>query len=234
MKKIGILMAMVFLTALFTNVQAQKVRTLSNGLSINLVTGFPSASFGASEDVPSSEEYGALFGVKLGNRWYFSPQEKFGFGLMVNWFDFAMALNTGTDTYNDGFGNSGSSDWGRSTMDISFFELGPIGTYAINDDMAIDGYYNLRPTVLATASVLTYSNSTTDYTTAYGGFGFTNALGTAFRWKVLSVGIEYVMGSVTAKGTATVPDFNGGTKTVDLDDQKLKSNSVRILLGVKF
>lgn len=232
MKKIGILVSLMLLVAFVSNTFAQKSRTLSNGFSVNFVTGFPSASFGAPESVSSDEKYGALFGLKLGNRWYFAPQENYGFGLMVNWVDFAMALKSGTDTYIDDNDISVASDWARTTMDITFLGLGPIGTYAINDDMAIDGYYNLRPTFLISGEVQTLSSD--DLTTAYGGFGLTNALGAAFRWKVLNVGVEYVMGKVNAKGTQTVPSLNGGTETVDLADEKLSTNSVRIILGVKF
>ena len=232
MKKIVVLVSMMLLVAFVSNTYAQKDRTLSNGFSINIVTGFPSASFGAPKDVSSDEKYGALFGLKLGNRWYFSPQENYGFGLMVNWVDFAMAFKSGTDTSFDENDFLVASDWARTTMDITFLGLGPIGTYAINDDMAIDGYYNLRPTVLLSGGVNTYSSK--DFTTAYGGFGLTNALGAAFRWKVLNVGVEYVMGKVTAKGTETVPSLTGGTETNDLADAKLSTNSVRIILGVKF
>lgn len=171
--------------------------------------------------MPSEYTYGAIWGVQFGNRWYFSPQEKYGFGLMVNWVDFAMGLKTGTEE---------NEDWARTTMDITFCEFGPIGTFAINDAIAIDGYYNLRPTFIVSGSATTDPQGIAeDETFGYAGFGLSNTLGAAFRWKVLNVGVEYVFGSVNSTGKYTGPDGDG-----DLPDMKQSTNSVRLVLGVKF
>lgn len=237
MKKFGILISLFALAALFSNSFAQDSKTLSNGFSVNLVVGFPSAEFGAeSTDVmPSSMEYGTLWGIKLGNRWYFAPQEKFGFGLMVNWLDFAAGFKSGTETYESAFSGSESFDWARTTFDVTLLGVGPIGTYAINDDIAIDGYYNLRPTLLVSGNVTTDPQGVAeDETYGYAGFGITNTLGAAFRWKVLNVGVEYVFGKVNCQGKYTGPTIAGELEDGDLPDAKLSTNSVRLVLGVKF
>lgn len=222
MKKIGVLVSLLFVTTLFPSIYAQTDRTLSNGFSINLVTGFPDASFGAEngDDFSSDLQYGAMWGIQLGNRWYFNPKDNYGFGLMVNWVDFAFA---GKRKSEDGY------DLARATMDITLCELGPIGTFKINDDIAIDGYYNLRPTILTSGLVESGGDLTEDNAWGYAGFGLTNTLGAAFRWKVLNVGVEYVFGDVKAKGK-----YTGAFEDVDLDDAKLSTNSVRLVLGVKF
>ena len=64
MWKIGILISLVLFTIPLSDIQAQKIRTLTNGFSVNLITGFPSTSFGAenSSDFPSEMQYNA-FGV---------------------------------------------------------------------------------------------------------------------------------------------------------------------------
>lgn len=233
MKRIGILVSLMLIAALVSNTYAQKDRTLSNGFSANLVVGFPSDDFGASSSTyyPSSMNYGALWGLKLGNRWYFAPQEKYGFGLMVNWLDFAAVFKSGTETSQYGL----SYDWYRTTFDVTLLGLGPIGTYAINDDMAIDGYYNLRPTILASGHASSDPLGVADdQTYGYAGFGLTNALGAAFRWKVLNVGVEYVFGQVNCQGKYTGPTLDGEFEDGDLPDEKLSTNSIRIILGVKF
>lgn len=237
MKKIGIFVSLLALVTFFSNSYAQESRTLSKGFSVNLVVGFPSAEFGAESNdyVPSSMEYGALWGLKLGNRWYFAPQEKYGFGLMVNWLDFAAGFKSGTESYETIYGSTESFDWARTTFDVTLLGVGPIGTIAINDDIAIDGYYNLRPTLLVSGNVSSDPQGIADDETyGYAGFGITNTLGTAFRWKVLNVGVEYVFGKVNCQGKYTGPTITGELEDGDLPDAKLSTNSVRLVLGVKF
>ena len=101
--------------------------------------------------------------------------------------------------------------------------MGPVGTFAINSDIAIDGYYNLRPTLLI-------SGSTADsYTYGSLGFGATHALVATFRWKALSVGLEYVAGKVNS---AVAEEIDGTTN--DLDDAKVIANNFRLVIGAKF
>jgi hypothetical protein len=219
MKKIRLLIAIALLMCAGLTTYAQKDRTLTNGFSVNLVLGVPSAAYGVedADDIDDEFKLGALFGVQIGNRWYFNPSETSGFGLMVNWFDFTLSAKGGSE---------GSTDWGRAVMDISFLEVGPVGTFALSDEMAIDAYYNLRPTVLSSAVVI--ESSFGDETYGYAGFGISHAFGAAFRYKVFNVGVEYVVGGINAAGTYS-GDYN-----VDLEDQKIKANSFRIMLGVKF
>lgn len=217
MKRLSILLlAMLVLTGV-SNVTAQ--RTLKKGFSISMITGFPSSAYGLEEE-PNSDDYnlGTLWGIQLGNRWYIAPTETFGVGIMANWIDFSLAAKGGA---------VGTIDWARAVMDITLLEAGPIGTYAINDDIAIDGYYNFRPTIL-TSALVTTSTGQGDETYAYAGFGLSHTLGAAFRWKVLNVGIEYVAGGINSVGTYSGPN------SVTLQDQKIKSNNVRLLVGVKF
>ncbi len=202
-KRVSIFLGAAFL--LLSTVQTQaKNRTLSNGFSMHIMLGSTSSEFGNPDNNVDGLEYGMLNGFQIGNRWYFSPADTWGIGLMVNWFDFS--------------GASGDSDF--AAADAALFELGPIGTYAINESMAIDGYYNLRPTFLVMAS-------TEGDLMGYGGFGITHALGVAYRWKVLSVGVETVFGSVNSV-YVDEDDFHDDVQA------KLKNNSTRFVLGVKF
>jgi hypothetical protein len=228
MKKIVFLLAVVLLAGLTTKSVAQKDRRLSNGLSLNVYMGLPSSNYGFDKDggiggMKLSDDYGPgmMGGFKIGNRWYFSPNEKFGFGLMVNWADISIAANTGTDT---------GTDWTRAIIDFSFLEVGPIGTYALGDNTALDAYYNLKPTVLASGLVFNGSGSnSSDETLAFAGTGMSHVLGTAFRYKVFNVGLEYVFGSIKSSGT-----YDDGSGSTDLDDQKNKVNNLRLVFGFKF
>lgn len=210
MKKNNLLFAFLFVTGTLLNVNAQENRTLSNGFSIKIVLGVPSNSFGAEEPVDSTMKYGMMGGLQLGNQWYFHPADKYGFGLMVNWFDLSAAAKS-------------AGDEARATIDLSVLEFGPIGTFALSDQMAIDGYYNLRPTILM--NIETWSNRYGDYSNTWEGVGLTHAVGAGFRWSVLSAGLEYVFGKVKYDSET----FNG------VDENKvMKANSFRIILGVKF
>jgi hypothetical protein len=221
MKKNRILIAAFMLLSFSTVLYAQKDRKFSNGFSINLVTGIPSSSYGTTSDrdIDSELQLGSIWGLQLGNRWYFSPKEKFGFGLMVNWLDITAGVKSGTES---------SYDRARSVADVSFLELGPVGTYALTQDIALDAYYNLRPT--AFASVMLISDSGDDETYTYSGFGFTHALGAAFRYRALNIGLEYVMGSINSDGTYNL----GKSSEKSLDSQKNVVNNFRIMIGAKF
>lgn len=226
MKRIVLALTLVLAMGLNNQLSAQKDRALTNGFSINFNLGFPSASYGDSEDVVDEYKFGALYGLELGNRWYFSPSEKVGFGLMVNWIDFSYAVKTVTED----FGVGADAELSRATLDLTFFEIGPLATYALGNSMALDGYYNLRPTTLISGAVASGSGME-DETFAYAGFGITHAIGGAFRWKAVNIGLEYVMGSVNAEGTYSGSLSEGD---LDLDEEKLKAGNFRLKFGFKF
>jgi len=183
---------------------AQKDQTLSNGFSIQLIIGVPFPEYGVDKDAEVAKEYqfSSLFGLQLGNRWYFTNSDQFGIGLMVNWFDISTAL-TSYEIMEETIG--------RLTVEATFLEFEPIGTYAINSTMAVDAYYNLRPAGLATVAI----DENTNLSDEVYGSGFTHALGAAFRWKVLSVGIESVLGNIK-----------------DLDDPDLKLQADKFKLPI--
>jgi len=220
MKNIVILLSIILVTGFTTNLFAQKDRKLTNGFSVNLNVGIPSGQYGvASEDrIDSEYQLGSIWGIQLGNRWYFNPKEQYGFGLMVNWVDITAGVKSGTKS---------NYDWARSVADVSFFEIGPIGTYALTKDIALDGYYNLRPTGFA--SIMMFTSSDEDETYTYVGFGFTHAIGAAIRYKALNIGLEFVMGSVNSDGM-----YSGDANDEDLASQKNIANNFRIMIGAKF
>jgi len=190
-----------------------KNRTLSNGFSIKVGYGIPSSKFGTSYPVNDDEKYGITYGLQMGNQWYFNPTPKFGIGLNINWFDFSLTAKS----YNDG---------SRATIDAALIEIGPIGTYAINNEMAIDLYYNLRPTAIINMAEWTsnWGGYRTQHSDTWEGVGITHAIGAGYRWRALSAGMEYVFGSV-----------NDVDDLLNTDEAyKMHANCFRFLIGVKF
>ena len=214
MKKFGFLLVFLFFIGLLSNIQAQ--RAIKNGFSINAVLGIPSENFGLDgvpELLNSDLQLKMLYGLQLGNRWYFKTTNQYGIGLMVNWIDFTVGLKSTTIGY---------SDYGIAALDFTFLEMGPIGTFAISEDMAIDGYYNLRPTVFSWAIA---SEDEDSYAAA--GTGFSHTIGAAFRYKALNIGLEYVLGSIKVS-----QDEDSGLNIPN--NGKMNANSFRIIIGAKF
>jgi hypothetical protein len=212
MKKIVFVLAIILFTGIVTTSYAQKNRTLSNGFSINLITGFPTGNYGLLSDDPTAiDKFGFIVGLQFGNRWYIKPGSKFGAGLMANWLDISASYKSGKE----------SSQLDQAVVDFSLLEVGPIVTFAPTDAIALDFYYNLRPTVLAT--LYSYSDEVVNYV----GGGVSHGLGTAFRWKALNFGLEYVFGTINSS-------YTGSESYYWPDNMNLKVNNVRIKIGVKF
>jgi hypothetical protein len=156
---------------------------------------------------------GTMFGIQIGNRWYVHNDGTIGVSIMANWLD---------ATYSQ---KSYSNDIKRGVLEVALLEVGPGFTYAINDDVAFDIYYNLRPTVMSSIAVDNDNNGL-----GAAGFGITHALGAAIRYKVLYFGAEYVNGKTKGKyvevGDAAIPS--------GLEDGKLTVNHMRLLIGFKF
>ncbi len=218
-KKAALLFVLIFAMGTFINVSAQdapptpKNRTLSKGFSIKVQYGIPSKEYGTYKPVDSEYKYGITYGLQMGSQWYISPMEKLGFGIMVNWFDFSAAAKS-------------YDDESRATIDASFLEIGPIATYALNSEMAIDLYYNLRPTVIINMETWesSWGGQHGKHSDTWEGVGVTHAIGSGFRWRALSVGMETVFGSVNDTDDLLSSD----------ESYKMKANCFRFLIGVKF
>lgn len=217
MKKISFFLLIALFIGLSGSAFSQEGRALKNGFGLQFQLGFPSDQYGLDKDYDLSgstlEKPGMLLGLQIGNRWYVNRGEKTGIAIMANWFDISWSQKKDAD------------DNARGVLDVALLEVGPAFTYALNSDMAIDAYYNLRPTVLSSVVIDSNKNGIGSV-----GFGVTHALGAAFRYKVLYIGAEYVLGNVN--GTyADLGDFTGADA---LGDSKMVINNFRILLGFKF
>ena len=209
MKKTVVLLSAILLVGSTGISYAQKDRTLSHGFSINLVVGIPAANYGYTKtsNIDDDLRFHYTLGLQIGNRWYFGSSEVFKMGLMVNWFD----ITTGS------LKNEGLT---KVVLDASLFELGPVGSFGLSDAIGLDVYYNLRPTLFTHLWWFPAEDPE-----GLLGAGLSHAVGTAFRWRALNAGLEYVIGSINCEYTES---------GLDVPDQKLRLNSLRVMIGAKF
>lgn len=200
MKKLRICFIALMALVLTSNIKAGD-DLIGNGFDLQLSFGFPSKDYGFPDY--AEPDYGTMLGIQLGNHWYFYNDGKFGVGLNVNWIDFSYVGK-----------EKNGSDYG--TIDMSFCELGPVGSFAISDQFAIDAFYNLRPTAL-----MSYYNNSNDEDLLVGS-GVTHSLGARFRFNIVYVGMDMVFGKLNGKWA------DAG------DKEDMTANNTRITLGLKF
>ncbi len=193
---------------------------LEKGFSVKFSFGFPASEYGYSGDLalPDELRIKTTYGLEIGNQWYLLKKERFGLGLDVNWFDLIYGHANMDDFL------SGTIKF--KTLEGSFLEFGPVVTFALNDYLAIEGYYNLRPTYF----VSYYYENSDDYVLVQN-FSFMNAMGFGVRLKFVYVGYEYTFGTV--KG-----NVSGGGYFEDIadfiPDQNMDGISSKLIIGFQF
>ncbi|MBO4805125.1 MAG: hypothetical protein J5554_03710, partial [Paludibacteraceae bacterium] len=147
MKKV--LLALVATLGLTFNMSAQNPGE-DNGFGLKLRVAIPSSEYGCNDNTSSiTNEYsGILYGIDLDNRWYVWHNDMFGVAVNAHWMDFSFGTGEietkstakilGKDLY------SGETD--VTNMEFGFLGVGPMFTFYIGHDMAVDGYYNIVPT----------------------------------------------------------------------------------------
>lgn len=129
-------------------------------------------------------------------------------------------------------------------FDINALGVGAIGTYYLDNDMAVDLYYNIMPNVFVTVEDAG-DGSDSDATFA---FGASHRVGAAYRYKVFQAGFELKLGKLKVQdwGQDDTPVVEGDDEFSELanqlanqvssmlGDQKVVTNSFRIFIGFKF
>lgn len=216
-RRFFIVLGLVLSFTLQSNAQSEM---LENGLSIKFSFGFPSSEYGLSGDIPLPEELRIkkTYGLELGSQWYLLKREQFGLGLDVNWFD-AVYGRAKMDNIFVGTVNF-------MTLEVSFLEFGPVATFALSDKIAVEGYYNLRPTYF----VGYYYENSDDYVLVTD-FSFMHGLGFGVRLKFIYIGYEYTFGSADG-------EVNGGGEFDDVGDlyfnQKMDGTNSKLIIGFQF
>ena len=193
---------------------------LDNGFSIKFSFGFPESTYGFDGDITelSGIDINTTYGLEIGNQWYFLNEGNFGLGLDVNWLDLQYSKTKGEIP--------SIGDVKRITAEGSFLEFGPVATIVLNDMIAIDGYYNLRPTYMASY----YQDENEDFVLLQD-FSFAHGLGLGVRLKILYVGYEYTFGNFEGEISADgeyedVPDLYGR--------QKMTGINSKLIIGLQF
>ena len=221
MKKITyLIMSCILVMTLSANAQSPM---LENGFSLKFSFGFPPSQYGFDGDlpVPDGVELSNTYGLEIGNQWYFYNENNIGIGLDINWFDVSYGKANISDF--------ALGDLDRITIEGSFLEFGPVATFAINDFLALEGYYNLRPSYMITYYYETSFNmwNAEDYV-LLRDFSFLHGLGFGVRLKFIYVGYEYTMGNLDGKIDA------GGEDAVDFGKQKMDAANSKLIIGFQF
>jgi hypothetical protein len=182
------------------------------GFRLNFHFGLPGSLYGADE--LADKEYwkkikpSLTMGLELGHKFTFTKfaDDKLSFGMMVDWIDF-------------NFGRTVEFNAAAAFVNVGFLEFGPSFTYALNDKIGFDAYYQLKPTVFSRV----FAVAQRARTTASVGTGFSHAVGIGFRYSLFSVALEPNFGSIQITNT-------------DADNLVTRANTTnfRILLGFKF
>jgi len=224
------LILIVLLISAIKPIHAQD-KALKNGFSVNLIAGYLSVeNYGLTVHDPDNKK-GLLLGFEVGNRWYVNANEKYGFGLMINWLDI---------TYHDRNLDIPDDTVIAHVLNISLCEFGPIGTFALTSNIGMDAYYNIRPTYL-NAGKVPYDDQDLNedgiieqgyYSSNANAIGFSHTLGLSVRWKSLALSGEYVFGNMK-----TLDDSRNditGELNLNSGTNYISANHFRFMIGFKF
>lgn len=176
--------------------------------------------YGDSEidDLRDYGKFGFGHGLAIGNMFRLVDSDPLAIGLRVTWFSFGWTV----------FKPSSSYDISGFAVNLNALKLGPYVTYALNDQMAVDAFYQVSPT-LNLGAVAGTDNNNNAIVLPIVGAGLAHELGVTYRFDILSVGVGYGLGST--KVSATWDDGSGSTETVKA---KYNNSHMRIMLGMKF
>lgn len=203
-----------------------------NGLGLKISIGSVASDYGCPEGktvttlgIKTSTEYevsGALFGFALDNRWYVWHNDRHGIAVNAHWLDLTVIDGDIETTVKTPLSKT-TFEQDAVAGELGFLGVGPMYTFYLGNQMALDGYYNLVPT----AQYISIDNDSDDgdETTEYIGFGFTHNIGAAFRWRFLQAGFEFRIGEIELENT---------DDDVKDDDYDAGASSFKAFVGFKF
>ncbi|PIV58089.1 MAG: hypothetical protein COS14_11425 [Bacteroidetes bacterium CG02_land_8_20_14_3_00_31_25] len=122
--------------------------------------------------------------------------------------------------------------WSESKANMSYLQgsvlrIGPYFTYAISDEMAIDGFYQIGPTYVINLDADTTISGRTDS----GYLGVTHNVGACFRYKVFSFGFDVNFGSVKY---VDKEEYKSLSDDLIHDFYKIRTSHFRLFAGFRF
>lgn len=228
MKKFLLFLIIFFVASSLIHGQNVKDRAIKKGLILNTSIGIVTNKAGLQIPDHKWDKF-EYINFQLGTRWYIKPQKKWALGIQTSWFDILYSVSTApiAKEFPNEFDLFDSDHIENKLFSASLFTVGPVGTFAFTPNIAIDGYYNIRPTfVMATASGIGDQP----------GFGISHLCGLSFRVGVFSIGIDYIFGgikSLTDVVSDAVEDVEGEDVSIKKIG-KIKTDMLRLNVGVKF
>ena len=223
------LLALVATLGLTFNMSAQNPGE-DNGFGLKLHVAIPGSEYGNEGKTSNSlytteREYsGLLFGIDLDNRWYVWHNDMFGVAVNAHWMDFSFGAGEIETTAKSkaslgSLSVKSSSSVDVTNMEVGLLGVGPMFTFYLGHDMAVDGYYNIVPTAMCMFEE-NQKDDEDDY--FFWGAGLTHNVGAAFRWKFLQTGLEYRLGNM---------DLEEDDEDIEYE---ASANSLRVFFGFKF
>ena len=180
---------------------------ISNGFFLHLGSSFVSkAGFSRAQNL-------AMYGLEIGNQWYFTDNPDWGIGIKTSW----LKVEYGQS----GIGNNITAIAASASM----FRTGIFGSKAIGDDLAVDVFLDADPII----SVGAYEGF--GYDNSYMAWGVVFTPGVRLRYKKLAFGAEIATGNISTLAT----NYDGDESTwEDLYGGRAPFRSSRVYLGFKF
>jgi hypothetical protein len=233
MKKIIVFTFSLFIS-IYSIAQKGQDRAIKKGFNLTTSIGINTANAGIQ--LPDYNWDKSLYAqFQIGTYWYIKPQTKWALGIKTSWIDIsyikATTLIEGTDEdiFSDGEFNFDEGSKINKLISLSAITFGPIGTYAITPNIAIDGFYNLRPTFV-------FAETSINGIGKQPGFGLSHLVGTAFRVGIFNIGFEYIFGSIKpisdniADAVDNIDDATATSQKIG----RIENNYMRIVVGCKF
>ncbi|MBD0401343.1 hypothetical protein [Flammeovirga sp. EKP202] len=173
------LLATLLLSVLVTSYSFSQEPIFKNGFDLEFNIAITGDGYSLQRDYVGKDNGTITIGFQLGNHWYVYRNNKLGIAIDVNWLDFA-------------YGRKSKETSNLNFIEVALVEVGPLATYALTNDIAIEGYWNIRLTFLSTFKSDDWDiDALTDTAN-----GITNAIGLGVKLKKYYVGLESTFGSV--------------------------------------
>lgn len=171
------------------------------------------------EENNSSDKFGMGPHLEIGNMFTITDfNNTHALGLRITW------LNASHSSYSD-------KDIKSSYLQGSVLRLGPYFTFLVNDEMALDLFYQIGPTY-----AWDYEMDTTvlgNWNTGY--FGMTHNLGLGFRYTRYSAGFDMNFGNVKFTNKDELDQLSKFMEKEDINEMyKIRTTCFRIFLGFRF
>jgi hypothetical protein len=165
---------------------------LSNGFYANLGVAYPTFGFLSA----GSSSFGIEPHLEVGNQWYFTRNEYWGFGIKVSW------LQAGFSQFNNGTLTP------TTNLDFRFLKVAPQFSYIVSTNMALDVTFEVAPTLMYSANAYGVAG-TGGGQTSFTVYGVMFAPGLRFRYKKYAIGGDFGFGTLNINTNTAI--YNGVT-----------------------